>query len=747
MAATIRASSRVYPTTGTSTAVAKPTGTAAGDYLIAFMFCDNDGSVAALTAPASTGGGTWAELSNSGGTAGTVGGFGRVFATTATSSEPSTYTFGHPNAATVSAPCIEIYAITGQNSSTPIAATPVWSRVAPATTTSLVAPTVTMAAAGLLMCRYHEMGATAAATITPASGMAGTSSQKSDNFLLMLGASQSVASGATGTKTATSSNAGSTTSQGYLTVSMGVRDAAGTSVGGTGSLVGVGSLSASGTTASSTTTGLAAVGSLSAAAVATAKISGLIDDFASVDGAKWQGLDGANPTVVGGQASITLTNGYPGFSSVKLWDLTGSSFALQLPQMPNTSTPSAGLFIQLEAGADTNNHVRWNWDDNASVAAVYRVNGTDTLLGGGAVPFTAGMWVRLRESGGTVFWDYSLNGLSWTVWQSWVSTLPLTAVRANLYGGYYNAADPAPNVPALLDNVNNLPSPTGTGSLAGIGSLTASGARADTSPAMLVGVGNLAASGARGDTGTAILAGLGTLSASRSRTDQRTATLAGVGSITANWARADTRSATLAGLGQLTASAGKADVGGATLAGVGALTGQAFIGDSRTAALTGVGSLTAAGQKADVGGVSLLGVGAITAAGARADSIAALPLAGLGSLAASASTGASGVAALVGVGSLTGQAARLDSRTAALVGSGSLTAAAAQVGRGAVQLAGIGGLSASAGRGDTRSCVLAGLGGLAATGSAFVPGQRLSTRTRVRVTGTGTSVVVVSHRR
>lgn len=497
MAASIRASNRAYPTTGTSTAVTKPTGTVTGDYLIAKVFCDNDGSLAALTAPTGTGGGTWSELSNSGGTAGTLGGFAKIFTAVATGTEPASYTFGHPNAATTSAVCIEVYAVTGHNTTTPIAASPVWSRVAPATTTSLIAPTVTMAAAGLLMCRYHLMGASAAATITPAAGMSGTSSQKSDNFLTMLEATQSVASGATGTKTATSSNSGTTNNQGYLTVSMGIRDAAtgstfaaaGTSAwveNTTGTALRVApaagsspwTMNASGNpvkaapqasgasawimSASGNPTRvpltLAASGTSSWIENSTGnpvllkpKTETLSDAFTTADTAKWANIGGTNPLVTGGHVELVPTTGYPSFTSITDYSLTGSYAFIEVPQVPATGNGTIQAW-PLRLNFDGNNQLHWYYS-GGQLLAEYSIGGVFTTLATLTYNATTHRWLRVREVGGTVYWDTSPDGITWTQRASTTAiTWSLNDLLVYVGVGYYGT-EPAPGM-LQVDNFN-----------------------------------------------------------------------------------------------------------------------------------------------------------------------------------------------------------------------------------------------------------------------------------------------------
>ncbi len=143
-----------------------------------------------------------------------------------------------------------------------------------------------------------------------------------------------------------------------------------------------------------------------------AKLDTLVDTFDTADGTKWAGIAGTNPLVTGGQVQITPTGAFPGFTSQVTWDLTSSSFTIQLVSVPAIGTPSAGVFVALNV--DETNHVRWNWDNTGNVFAVRETAGVDSLIGTGGVPYVAGMWVRFREAAGVISWDYSNDGISWT---------------------------------------------------------------------------------------------------------------------------------------------------------------------------------------------------------------------------------------------------------------------------------------------------------------------------------------------
>lgn len=223
MAVAIRSSSNstgyTTVTGGADISNAVPTGTAAGDLLVAV--CANDGTSVSTTAGWTKVASTPTHIS--------------VFWKVATGSEP-TIVFRHLSS---SAPSAEqaVFALTGANTTSPIA--PVASTTA-ATSTSHVAPTLTPSGLGMLFAAYECTGG--ATTYTPPAGMT-ERVDVNDGWLTLGVDTVSLAStAATGTKTATAS-----ASRAYESLSFVVNDAAAVP-GFTGSLAlsGAGTLAASG---------------------------------------------------------------------------------------------------------------------------------------------------------------------------------------------------------------------------------------------------------------------------------------------------------------------------------------------------------------------------------------------------------------------------------------------------------------------------------------------------------------------
>jgi hypothetical protein len=227
VAVAIASSSSGGSNTTSPASVSAPSGTAAGDLLVAIHIQDGDGDLTKMTAPAG-----WTQQSTSSGTTVTAG-LGKVWTKTATSSE-GPYSFAGDTDSII---VVRILRITGGNNTSPFAAVPAWFH-APNTgsgVTAIIAPTVSPSAAGLLINLWTVEGVTngSSATITPPGGITALGNVLDPgNFYVTQVGQSSVASGATGTKTGTANNAGGTNTLGYFTMSMVLANSSGLAASG-----------------------------------------------------------------------------------------------------------------------------------------------------------------------------------------------------------------------------------------------------------------------------------------------------------------------------------------------------------------------------------------------------------------------------------------------------------------------------------------------------------------------------------
>jgi hypothetical protein len=145
----------------------------------------------------------------------------------------------------------------------------------------------------------------------------------------------------------------------------------------------------------------------------------LRDDFADNSvAAAWASATTGSATAVetGGQAVFTLPNNVVGvhdarFTSASSYDLTGDSWFANIGTMVATGV-AASAFVQLYT-ADTRNRLVWIQASN-TIKAQTMIAGVTTDRYSASWSASTYKYLRIRESGGSIFFDSSTNGTSWT---------------------------------------------------------------------------------------------------------------------------------------------------------------------------------------------------------------------------------------------------------------------------------------------------------------------------------------------
>lgn len=197
----------------------------------------------------------------------------------------------------------------------------------------------------------------------------------------------------------------------------------------------------------------------------TVALSTLIDSFdaAPISTTLWPEATSAVWDATG-RAKITVDTAYSSIlqtNSVGTYTLTGSGIYLKLvlPTMGGTSIPEMLLEL-VPPGGSPNNRLYIRVGDNPATiqarkvdAAVYTTVGTDV-----AYSPTTHTWIRITESGGTLTYATSADGLSWnTTGTTSIPSWAITRVYVRISGGSTTAAVGD----AFVDNVNIVPTATG----------------------------------------------------------------------------------------------------------------------------------------------------------------------------------------------------------------------------------------------------------------------------------------------
>lgn len=195
------------------------------------------------------------------------------------------------------------------------------------------------------------------------------------------------------------------------------------------------------------------------------KASTLVDNFNSgvLDPNKWWFDDhtdgyGGTVAIVNGQVNIStdLTASYPDLESMGGYDLTESSVMLQLVSAGNQALVSLQIWI-IDSGAG------WFLQNNTLTIYLGNVTNVGNPPYGPrtTIPYNPAVhkWFRVRETGGTLYWDYSPDGLAWTNAWSQATPPPTSLDMTQVYPSMLvNTGAEASTTTVIWDNYNVSPS-------------------------------------------------------------------------------------------------------------------------------------------------------------------------------------------------------------------------------------------------------------------------------------------------
>jgi hypothetical protein len=180
---------------------------------------------------------------------------------------------------------------------------------------------------------------------------------------------------------------------------------------------------------------------------------------------------GVGSTIAGGVLTIVPSGpgNYDGGTVTKVsYDLAESSVLFRQNNSPGTTTDSGEIFL----GMIDTHEFSWGFGSAQNVLGFYITGDAQTpgtgvwlqpvITAGGtdhspsSAPFElAPVYLRIREASGTTYWEYSADGITWTVIYSVADPLSPTAMGALYFSncvGYYNTSDV--KVTQHFDNLN-----------------------------------------------------------------------------------------------------------------------------------------------------------------------------------------------------------------------------------------------------------------------------------------------------
>lgn len=184
-----------------------------------------------------------------------------------------------------------------------------------------------------------------------------------------------------------------------------------------------------------------------------ANVTTLHDNFSVQDNVNWAGWDVSNCNITSGQLNIVCAAAYWGITSIPSFDFTNGSLTFQIVQVPNignsTTELYGGVMISTANAGICTESFYWTGGTLSVLRAVGSVNSTPNPV---TYDPKKHQWLRITESGGTLYWWTSPDGVGWSLFYSAAKAFPLEGVSVTLQSGYLGT-EPTPGT-AIFDNLN-----------------------------------------------------------------------------------------------------------------------------------------------------------------------------------------------------------------------------------------------------------------------------------------------------
>lgn len=190
----------------------------------------------------------------------------------------------------------------------------------------------------------------------------------------------------------------------------------------------------------------------------------------SLDNTKW-GTFGSGVSESSQQLNITVNGASPEYTGLyaandgvnpTTYDLTGSYGLVEIKSTGTLNITSWEIYLSFEI--DGSNAIFWviTTGGGGTLTAYKKISNTQTSIFSEAYSATDHRWLRIREAGGTTYWDTSADGVTWVNKVSASNPIVVTALKPILMAGMWQNESPN-NRTAVFDNFNLPPVATSAG--------------------------------------------------------------------------------------------------------------------------------------------------------------------------------------------------------------------------------------------------------------------------------------------
>jgi hypothetical protein len=145
----------------------------------------------------------------------------------------------------------------------------------------------------------------------------------------------------------------------------------------------------------------------------------------------------------------TNAAGYCAYYSASSYDMTNGAVTVEAPLMVNTNS-TAEVYFSAHAEGEGFIEIA---QTNGAIEFRKNTNGMTELLGAAVYSPLVHRWWRMREQGGTTYWEYSADGVAWMIGaMESPNPMSMTAIDVSMGGGAYEAVQSPGEV--HFDNLN-----------------------------------------------------------------------------------------------------------------------------------------------------------------------------------------------------------------------------------------------------------------------------------------------------